>query len=177
MHAAQALSAELLRLPWLKQLDVRGNPLPPAAGTLPSDDPAAIIHASCSSVKYAGKEDGHSTGPSSGAAPRPATSAASVDDVQSGHSDRDDVEGWGWRRTQARMPLQSDVMRAGEDPAASGGGGGGRRTRQRERQTRRRRTACGFDGCSSARVGIRSSRLSTEQWNTEKGRLALGLMH
>ena len=125
MHAAQALSAELLRLPWLKQLDVRGNPLPPAAGTLPSDDPAAIIHASCSSVKYAGKEDGHSTGPSSGAAPRPATSAASVDDVQSGHSDRDDVEGWGWRRTQARMPLQSDVMRAGEDPAASGGGGGG----------------------------------------------------
>jgi hypothetical protein len=124
MHAAQALSAELLRLPWLKQLDVRGNPLPPAAGTLPSDDPAAIIHASCSSVKYAGKEDGHSTGPSSGAAPRPATSAASVDDVQSGHSDRDDVEGWGWRRTQARMPLQSDVMRAGEDPAASGGGGG-----------------------------------------------------
>jgi hypothetical protein len=124
MHAAQALSAELLRLPWLKQLDVRGNPLPPAAGTLPSDDPAAIIHASCSSVKYAGKEDGHSTGPSSGAAPRPATSAASVDDVQSGHSDRDDVEGWGWWRTQARMPLQSDVMRAGEDPAASGGGGG-----------------------------------------------------
>jgi hypothetical protein len=125
MHAAQALSAELLRLPCLKQLDVRGNPLPPAAGTLPSDDPEAIIHASCSSVKYAGREDGHSTGPSSGAAPLAATFAASVDDVQSGHSDRDDVEGWGWRRTQARVPLQSDVMKAGEDSAASRGGGGG----------------------------------------------------